>query len=85
MFTEEYLEPSWTSAMELFFTLVKPYINNILNLIELPLNCIFYTTHSFVKKVTTVKTLEKKLTIEQIFFSKFEILQWNAIINKENF
>ena len=60
MFTEAYLEPSQTSTMKLFFTFIKPYFKNILNSIELPLGSIFYTTHPFVKKLTTVKTLGEK-------------------------
>ena len=40
-----------------FFSLVKPYFKNVLNLIELPLGSSFSTTHPFVKKLTTVKTL----------------------------
>ena len=46
---------------EAIFTLVKPYFKNVPNLIELPLSCIFYTTHPFVKKLTTLKTLGEKL------------------------
>ena len=37
------------------------------------------STHPFVKKLTTV------LTIEQFFFSKFEITQWNGVNEKEGF
>ena len=33
----------------------------LLNLVVLPLGFIFYTTHSFAKKLTTVKTLEEKV------------------------
>ena len=33
-----------------FFTLVKPYFKNVLNLLKLPLGPIFYTTYRFVKK-----------------------------------
>ena len=61
MFTEAYLEPSRTSMMEHFFTLVKPYFKSVLNSIKLPLGSIFYTTHPFVKKLTTVKTLGEKV------------------------
>ena len=39
-----------------FFTSVEPYFKNVLNLIELPLGSIFYTTHPFVKKLTTLKS-----------------------------
>ena len=38
-----------------FFIQVKPYFKNVLNSIELPLDSIFYTTHPFVKKYTTLK------------------------------
>ena len=61
MFTEAYLEPSQTSTMELFFTSAKPYFKNVLNLIELPFGSIFYTTHIFVKKFTSVKTSGEKV------------------------
>ena len=61
MHTEAYLEPSQTSTMELFFTLVKPFFKNVLNLIKLPLGSIFYTTHPFVKKPTTLKLLGEKV------------------------
>ena len=61
MFTEAYLEPRRTSTMEHFFTSVKPCFKNVLNLIELPLGSIFYTTHLFVKKLTTVKTSGEKV------------------------
>ena len=61
MFTEAYLEPSRRSVMELFFTSVKLYFKNILNLIELPLGSIFYTIHPFLKKPTTVKASGEKV------------------------
>ena len=40
-----------------------------------------------MKKLATVKTSGESLllTIEQFFFSKFEIMQWNDIISKEGF
>ena len=44
-----------------FFTSVKPYFKNVLNLIKFPLGSIFYTTHPFVKKPTTLKTLGEKV------------------------
>ena len=56
MFTEAYLEPSQTSTVEIFLTLAELYFKNVFNSTELPLGSIFYTTHSFVKKLTTVKT-----------------------------
>ena len=34
-----------------FFTLVKPYFKNVLNLIKLPLGSSFCTTHPFMKKI----------------------------------
>ena len=61
MFTEAYLKPIRTSTMEPFFTSVKPYFKNVLNSIEFPLGSIFYTTHPFVKKLTTVKTSAEKV------------------------
>ena len=39
-----------------FFTSVKPYFKNVLNSIQFPLGSIFYTSHPFVKKLTTLKT-----------------------------
>ena len=53
-----------------FFTLVKPYFENVLNLIKLPLGSNFCTTHPLVKKLTTVETSGEKflLTIEQFCF-----------------
>ena len=44
-----------------FFTSVKPYFKNVLNSIKLPLGSIFYTTHSFLKKLIAMKTLGKKV------------------------
>ena len=61
MFTEAFLEPSQSSMMEHFFTSVKTYFKNVLNSIELPLDSIFYTTHPFIKKLTTVKALGVKV------------------------
>ena len=70
--------------MEFFFTSVKPYFKNILNLVELPVGSIFYTTQPFGKKLVTVETWVKKsfLTVEKIFSSKFKIMQWNGVINR---
>ena len=69
-----------------FFTSVKPYFKNVLNLIELPLGSIFYTTHPFVKKLTSQKLQQKRSFVNHCtFFLKFEIMQWNGIINKEGF
>ena len=44
-----------------FLTLVKPYFKNVLNSIKLSLGSIFFTIHPFVKKLTTVKSLGKKV------------------------
>ena len=44
-----------------FFTSVKLYFKNVLNSIKFPLGSIFYTTHPFVKKPTTLKTLGEKV------------------------
>ena len=38
-----------------FFTSGKLYFKNVVNSIELPLGSMFYTTHPFEKKLTTVK------------------------------
>ena len=43
-----------------FFHFFKLYFKNILNSIEFPLGSIFCTTNNFVKKLTTVKTLQEK-------------------------
>ena len=40
-------------------TSIKPYFKNVLNSVELLLGSIFYTTHPFVKKLATLKTLEE--------------------------
>ena len=51
------------------------------------LHSIFYTTHSFVKKLTTVKISGEKVFFNNrtIFFLKFEIMQWNGVIDKQGF
>ena len=53
---------------------------------RLPLGCIFYTTHPFVKKLTTENFGRKSYVNNRtFFFSKFKIMQWNgAIIKKMN-
>ena len=53
-----------------FFTSVKPYFKNVLNSIELPLGSIFYTTHPFMKKLTTLKTLGERVLTMELFFSR---------------
>ena len=55
--------------------MVKPYFKIELNLIELSLSSIFYTTHPFLKKLTTLKTLGKKvlLTMEHFFFQNLKL------------
>ena len=70
-----------------FLTLVKPNFKSVHNLIELPLGSVFCTTYPFVKKLATEKFVRKSLllAIEQFLFLKFEIMQWNGIINKEGF
>ena len=44
-----------------FFISVKLCFKNVPNLIELPLGSIFYKTHPFGKKLTTVKILGEKV------------------------
>ena len=83
MFTEAYLEPSRTSTLELFFTSVKPYFINVLNLIELPLGSIFYTTHLFVKKHTTVKASGEKV-LRTIFFRNSKLCNGMASSHTQN-
>ena len=60
MLKEAYLEPSRTSTMELF-SLRLSHIINTFNSIELPLSSIFYTSHPFVEKRTTLKTSGEKV------------------------
>ena len=72
MFTEAYLEPNWTSTIELIFTSFKSYVKMYL-IREKTYNC----ENSGRKSVL--------LTMEQFDFSIFEILQSNGIINKEGF
>ena len=48
MLTEAYLEPSQTSMMELFSLRLS-------HILKMYLSFIFYTTHPFVKKLTTLK------------------------------
>ena len=69
MHTEKYLEPNQISMMELF----SLWLSHILKTIELSLGFIFYTTHSVMKKLTTLKTSGEKvlLKIERFFF--FEV------------
>ena len=72
--------------MELFSLrlnhILKTYLIGLI-----PLGSNFCKTHPFMKKLATVKTSGESLllTIEQFFFSKFEIMQWNDIISKEGF
>ena len=51
----------WNICDGVFFTSVKPYLKNVLNSIELRLSFVFYTTHPFVKNLTTLKTSGEKL------------------------
>ena len=73
--------------MQLFFTSVKPYFKNVLNSIELPLCSVFYTTHPFVKNLTTLKTSGEKLFCYQrnIFFQNSKLRNGMApSINKSS-
>ena len=82
MFMEVYLEPSQTSKMELFFTSVKAYFLNVLNLIELRLRYIFLQNSSFREKTYNSENFWRKsifLTMEQFIF---EIMQCNGVITK---
>ena len=60
-----------------FFNSVKPYFKNVINLMELSLGSIFYTTHPIMKKILTVKTQENNSFVNngKTFFWKFEITQ----------
>ena len=68
-----------------FFHFGQPYFKNILNSTELPLSSIFYTTHPFMKKLTTLKTSGEKSFVNNgtFLFSKFKIMQWKGTINKK--
>ena len=70
-----------------FFTSVQPYFKNVLNSVKLPLGSVFYATHPFVKNLQLRKLWEKKSFVNNgtCFFSKFEIMQWKFVINKEGF
>ena len=70
-----------------FFISVKPYFKNLLNSVKLPLGSAFYATHPFVKNLQLRKLWEKKSFVNNgtCFFSKFEIMQWKFVINKEGF
>ena len=72
--------------MIVFFTSVKPYFKNILNSIKLPLGSIFYTPFR-EKTYNSEKVLEEKVFLLKwdTFFSKFEIMPWNGVINREGF
>ena len=72
--SETYLEPSLLSMME-FFSLQLCHILKTLNSIELPLSSIFYTTHPFMKNLTTLLLKESFVNNETFFFSKFKIKQ----------
>ena len=71
MLIEAYLEPSRTS------TLVKPYFRNVINLIQWPLGSIFYTTNSFVKIFSTVKT-----SGEEDFLFQNYTMEWHITRNE---
>ena len=60
MLTEAYLEPSRTSAMELFSLWLSHILKTCVS--KLPLGSIVYTTHPFVKKPTTLKTSAEKIS-----------------------
>ena len=59
MLTEAYLEPSRTATMELFSLRLSHILKTYFS--KLPSGSIFYTTHSFVKKPTTLKTWGEKI------------------------
>ena len=71
-----------TSMMELFLLRLNHILKTYL------IGCIFYTIHFFAKKNYNCENFWRKsllLRIEKIFLSKFEIMQWNAVISKEGF
>ena len=84
MLTEAYLEPSRTSAMQLFLLglshILKTYLIRS-NSLQVP----FYTQLTLLLKNLNCENFGRKslmLTIEQ-FFSKFEITEWNGVITKK--
>ena len=73
-----------------FFTSVKPYFKNVLNLIELSSGSIFYTTYPLVKKLTTENLGRKSLLLamEQFFFKiRNYVMEWHhhKKMNSEGF
>ena len=66
-----------------FFTSIKPYFKTyILNSIQLLLGSIFYTTHPFMKKLTTLKTSgEVSYLLIQILWSKHFLKNDGALFN----
>ena len=68
MFTEAYLEPGWTSTIELF----SLQLNHILKTYSLRSNCLlgstFYTTHEKTYNCENFGRKSLLLTIEQFFF-----------------
>ena len=76
-----------------FFTSVKPYFKNVLNSIELPLGCIFYTTHRsslpevFCKKgvlINFTKFTGKHLC-QSLFFNKVFLWKLWKLLEKKSF
>ena len=70
--SETYLEPSLLSMME-FFSLQLCHILKTLNSIELPLSSIFYTTHPFMKNLTTLLLKESFVNNETFFFQNSKL------------
>ena len=66
MLTDAYLEPNWTSTMELFYTSIKSYFKNVLNSIDLPLGSSFSW-----KKLQLSKLREKLFIISNIMVKTF--------------
>ena len=83
MFTEAYLESSRISTMELFSLrlnyILKAYLTRS-NCLQIP----FFTQHTLREKTYNCENfcLVNNRTIS---FSKFEIMQWNDVINKKGF
>ena len=81
VFTEGYLEQSRTSAMELFSLRLS-------HILKCTFRFQFWHNSTFPEKAYNCENLRKKKSFvnnRTIFFSKFEIMQWNGAINKEGF
>ena len=83
MLTETYLEPSRTSVE--FFSL---WLSHMVKTYLVPFRFHFLHNSPFREKTYDSENFGRKtllLTMKHFFFLKFEITQWNGVINKEGF